>query len=355
MTFDSFSYTRILAENSSDFKKDALEIRSGSIVGVNYENVVLYDSRADEKKQNFLSIMKRKFTQDIPSGILFPAVRYSAPGLLVFERPPTNKMIEYVSLPVDVINEENFEESVHTYNLPLPWQLYVAEYDPNTMRLFRVHMYFMKESLKASDQIMYLPPLPNFYANGNLCRPFLANMDDIERYSKDLSGVMASAYDWIWNSGFNHDLMEGPLTIYHHKNNTFYDSNYVRTPATSSWQRYLHPKDVTRVLANWEKFTLDSILTVEWPNLSVCNLWDSEVEWFFEHDPEYPYNYQDYPGYDEFEYYNDDYPIRSHDLKKNFKIMITSVVYCNENDTRSNRHRSLGHHQRFTTYHKSAV
>ena len=34
------------------------------------------------------------------------------------------------------------------------------------------------------------------------------SMEDIDGYSKDLSGVIASAYDWIWNSGFNHDLTE---------------------------------------------------------------------------------------------------------------------------------------------------
>ena len=45
----------------------------------------------------------------------------------------------------------------------------------------------------------------------------IKHMEDIEKYPKDLSGVMASAYDWIWNSGFNFDITEG-ISFFLHTN-----------------------------------------------------------------------------------------------------------------------------------------
>jgi hypothetical protein len=359
MTIDNFSYTKISVDDftGSYVRTNALEMRSGSIAKVDYENIVFYEDGTEKSREkDFVSVLKNQFVFTLPSGLLFPAVRYSIPGFLVFERPPITKMVEYAALPIDNLTEENFEESLRKYNLALPWQLYVAEYDPNTMLLFRVHMYFMKESLKDIDQTMYLAPLPNFYANGHLCRPLLANMDDIERYSKDLSGVMASAYDWIWNSGFNHDLMEGPLTVYHHKNNSLYDAGYLRTPPTAGWQRYMHPKDIMNIFLRWEEYTLDNILSVEWPNLSVCSVWDGEMEWFFENDAEYPYLYDEYLGHEELDSYIEDYPMKVHDLKKSFKIMMRSVFHASHSNAMMvDRFYGFKYHQRFSAYHKLAM
>jgi hypothetical protein len=71
-------------------------------------------------------------------------------------------------------------------------------------------MYYNKKPISQNgfEEPVFLPVLPNFYSNGLLCRPFYASADDINMYSKDISGVIAAAYDSVWNSGWNTDLVD---------------------------------------------------------------------------------------------------------------------------------------------------
>jgi hypothetical protein len=338
---DKFSYTSI-HNSEKEFRYS-----DGVIQGVSFSKNLNESSNLSLK--GFYTSLYQTFNPQVSSGLLFPAVLYSAPGILIFERPPTHKLVQYIDRPVDYITEES---DIESYNLPLPWQLYIAEYDPKTMLLCKAHMYFMDESLKSPDQIMYAPPLPNFYANGSLCRPFLASMEDIEGYDKTLSGVMASAYDWIWNSGFNHDLSEVILTIYAHKHNSFYDPQYKRTLPTSSYHRHIHPKDVDNILSLWEKIPLDNILETKWPNLSVANLWDAEIEWFWENDQGYPFGDDCEEEFEDSEHYSNEYPVRTYDLKKTLSIMIRSVIESSQTVMRANYPREVSFNSRFTIYHK---
>lgn len=346
---DSFSCS-VFNFTNAESVHEVVEMYDGTLSGINYAKKIKYKEE-DNNHKGFINGLYKNFSISLPSGLMFPAVRYSVPGLLVFERPPTNKLVEYISVPVDYINEESYER-IQSYNLALPWQLYLAEYDPKTMLLTQVHMYFMKESLRDSNQIMYMPPLPNFYANGTLCRPLLANMEDIERYDKSLSGIMVSAYDWIWNSGFNHDLMECLMTVNLHKQNTLYDSNHQRTPISASWQRHMHPKDVAKILGDWEKYTLDNIISVNWPNLSITRLWDSEIEWFYENDPEYPFQGDEYYGSDCLEEFSENYPTRLYDLPKSLKIMISSILFNNYILTGHLHNIKASYPNRFSLYNK---
>jgi len=354
MINNQFSYNKIVFHETSAYgeeqlaDKNVIEHYKGSVSGIEYEKQSIYNESA-ENDWSFLSRMKKFFRVNTFSGLLFPAVRYSIPGLLVFERPPTNKMIQYVDLPVDLIKDE-IDNNTHTFNLPLPWQLYVAEYNVDSMLLTKVHMYFMNESLKNKDQIMYLPPLPNFYANASLCRPYLASMEDIERYEKSLSGIMASAYDWIWNSGFNHDLVEGPLSVYQGKNTSFNDPKHTRRPVNYGWQRYVHPLDVLDIYKIWEKYSLDNVLEIVWPNVSVTPLWDAETEWFYENNPDYPYDFAgaEYEEYETLEEYSENYPVRLHELSKTFEIIIASIIRSNGSLFGSGR--KLNYNNRFTVY-----
>jgi len=358
---NKFSFTKIVfherdatyADERTD--KNVIENRCGTLSGIDYGNQTIYNGPQESAEKSFLSRMQRNFSTNIFSGMLFPAIRYSIPGLLVFERPPINKMIQHIDMPVDYIKDDSIKDHIHSFDIPLPWQLYIAEYNIHTMLLTKVHMYFMNESFKGCDQIMYLPPLSNFFANGALCRPYLASMEDIERYEKSLSGIMASAYDWIWNSGFNHDLVEGPLTVYSSKKSSFHDPTYVRKPATASWHRYVHPLDTINVYRTWEKRNLNNILETNWPNLSVTNLWDSEVDWFYQNAMEYPYDYAniDLPECDGLEEYAEFYPVRLHDLPKSFSIMILSVIQSSQELFMSSR--KLGYYNRFAVYHNTTV
>jgi len=359
MKNNEFSYNRIVFHERNSYGEEQLtdenvvEHYKGSISGIEYEKQSIYNQGAVNDR-SFLNGMKKCFDVKTFSGLLFPAVRYSIPGLLVFERPPTNKMVQYVDLPVDLIRDE-VENNIHAFNLPLPWQLYVAEYNVESMLLTKVHMYFMNESFKGGDQIMYLPPLPNFFANGSLCRPYLATMEDIERYEKSLSGIMASAYDWIWNSGFNHDLVEGPLSVYYSRNTSFNDPKYIRRPANSSWQRYVHPLDVLNIYKIWEKRSLDDVLEIVWPNVSITPIWDGETEWFYNNNPDYPYDFvgAECEEYDTMEEYSENYPVRLHELPKPFKIMIAGIIGVNY--SLFGPGKKLNYNNRFTVYSSIAA
>lgn len=355
MRNDKFNYTEIEYNYYDSYSRSTQIVHlSGTCAGVDYEKTYCPNVSND----SFLVSMRNFLNPKVKSGLMFPAVLFDYQGFLVFERPPTKKLISYIDVPIEYMNNRSLDYRESVYELTVPWQLYVAEYDPGTMRLYKVHMYFMKESFKNADQIMYSPPLPNFYADGSLCRPFLSDMEDIEKYEKNLSGIMLSAYDWVWNSGFNHDLQETVLTIYCHKNNSFYDADYPRNAILSTWHRHLHPADVKHVLEIWEKtFNIDNILTANWANLSVCTTWDNEVEWFYEMDSEYPYLMSDtsVEEYDNSEEYLENYPVRTYDLQKTFSIMMHSCYSNNPNFGSISGSFIKLPKNRFNVYHKLSL
>lgn len=205
----------------------------------------------------------------LESGIIPPGLLYVTKNFLVFEKPPTYKNVSLIFKVVDNIDYDNDEPN--TYIVPVPWQLYIVEYDQNYYTS-RVRMHFMKDSLRESSQEMYMAPLPNLFTSGDLCRPFFADMDDIERYSKDIAGVMASAYDWIWGSGTNLDLTETIGKYY-----TMFQDNIENTIlskldnkifSVSRDSYYCSDTHVEYFFKAWEKFDLQEITDLNWPKNS---------------------------------------------------------------------------------------
>ena len=68
-------------------------------------------------------------------------------------------------------------------------------------------------------------------------------MEDIEKYPKDLSGIIASAYDWIWNSGFNFDITESI-------------SFFLHTKKYEQFEKYLKPQTLLVVEFKAKKFQI---------------------------------------------------------------------------------------------------
>lgn len=136
---------------------------------------------------------------------LIPGVRLLSPGVVVFERPPSHQVISLFKDYRDNINQDTSETE---YYIPIPWQVYIATYNPQTFRLIDVKMFFTASSLYDKDQPIYAPPIYNFYSNGKLCRPFFSSMEDVDKYPQNINGIIASAFDFIWNSGFNLDITE---------------------------------------------------------------------------------------------------------------------------------------------------
>lgn len=143
------------------------------------------------------------------SGFLMPGLISFSKNIVVFEMPPTYKLVSHIPLAKEQISEEI--ASTHTVEsyIPIPWQIYVAIFN-NDYMLVDTYMFYSRNSIITSgvEENIYSPALPNFYSNGLLCRPFYASTDDINKYPKDISGVIAAAYDSVWNSGWNADLVD---------------------------------------------------------------------------------------------------------------------------------------------------
>jgi hypothetical protein len=204
--------------------------------------------------------------------LITPGLKYVYKNHLVFERPPTHKLVNCYSTDLNSIDEYSKTSS---YYLPIPWQLYIVEFDPSNMRTCNVSMFFMQTPLLSEDQTLYLPPIPNFYVNGSLCRPFFSSLEDIERYSQDISGIIASAYDWVWASNFNLDLTETISSIYKQKN----PIQISRGLGGMERVGYRIPISIiNEVYSHWETLPLSEVVNYTWPNSAYNQTFDGDAD-----------------------------------------------------------------------------
>lgn len=166
---------------------------------------------------NFLrKLLRLEQSSELPlsSHPFIPGVRYYSDSIVVFERPPTQVPFTYFSDNKDNITDDSL---YFEYYIPIPWQVYICEFHPETYRLLDVSMFFANSSLYNLDQNLFAPPLFNFYSNGTLCRPFFADSEDILKYPQNVFGVTAAAYDWVWNSSFNYDIVDNIINFIYKK------------------------------------------------------------------------------------------------------------------------------------------
>jgi len=236
-----------------------------------------YDSKFDfiDKDNNYSLFYKiNSFLQSTSSTahissydtLFTPGLIYSDNSTIVYEKPPTNKNIFYINQQVDSIDEESEE---HIYTLPIPWQVYVITYSKisDDLNLNNVYMYFSNTSIRSLDQPVYLPPLPNLYSNGELCRPMFDSMEDITPDTNDINGLIQLSYNWVWNSGSNADLTESILQtmIYSKARNKrlFPKLSNMICSTVNPIQNYYTPY-ATEVFSAWEKLSLTESIEVEW-------------------------------------------------------------------------------------------
>jgi hypothetical protein len=221
--------------------------------------------------------LNQAFDNSIPSGLIQPGLRALYPGIVVFERPPSMQLVQYIPMNMDGINEYEDEQDeypdIDSYYIPVPWQVYIASYtiSNNIPVVNSVKMFFSKEPLTHKDVELYLPYIPNFFTNGTLCSPHFDDIDEIYRYSPDISGIMASAYDWIWNTGFNQDLVDGPMTNI----NAGYTGNnpvihHVRTNPSHDLVNSFY-KEIS-------KYTPQDVVSFDWVSPSYTTYFDSSGE-----------------------------------------------------------------------------
>jgi hypothetical protein len=205
--------------------------------------------------------------EQISNSIIFPGVRHIESNMIIFEMPPAYRHVSYQHAYRDNASGTSYRK----YYIPVPWQVYVATFS-NDMRLVDVQMYFSKTSLYSMDQKLYSPPLLNFYGSGLLCRPFFESLEDVEKYPKTISGIISSAFDWVWNTGFNWDITE-PISQYLHSR--FYESMqpFVDRKTYESLVPYFHGSaphtnaqvhSVDAMFTLWQNVPLENVLDLDW-------------------------------------------------------------------------------------------
>jgi len=246
------------------------------------DTVINYDitKKLNNSLANFFyskDFVSKDFVED---SIFTPGLLYIDNNFLVFEKPPTYKNIFFKPQLVSQIEQNS--ESVH-YVIPIPWQTYIVSYDSyedegvKQYYIKDVYMYFSNHAITSFSDDLYLPPLPNFYSNGLLCRPMISNMDEIKPPKNNAEGIVSQAYEWVWNSGTNVDLTESCLLHTLYLNHNSYENNPdTKYVYESSVKYHIHPYNylssyyadsnmILKMLKHWETIDIQDICNYSWP------------------------------------------------------------------------------------------
>lgn len=138
-----------------------------------------------------------------PVGLLPPAVRWisSDRKMVLFERPPVMQNLEIIARKRDGIVQGNTK---YMYKIPMPWTVYLcffnADFEP-----VKIKVYVRNSPLSSVSDELYLIPVHNFYFDSSLCNPI---WNDFYDGQSTLAMGVERAYNMVWNSGFNYDLVD---------------------------------------------------------------------------------------------------------------------------------------------------
>jgi len=273
----------------------AISLASENTLNEHATNLYYFAQHEDANKIESLFKLERSSS----SGFLVPGLISYSNNVLIFELPPTHKMVSHVPVNKDNINEDVLAAYKVDSYIPIPWQVYIAIFN-NDKRLIDTYMYYSRNSIIASgiEEPLYSPTLPNFYSNGMLCRPFYSSMEDVEKYSQDLSGIFAAAYDSVWNSGWNADLIDTIMDLTPH---TCYPVNQRRSESFKHAKEYFESQGKLNVFENHYNriniisgnsrnksfslyinsilnFSLNDIVNSIFPVPSANQLWENDYE-----------------------------------------------------------------------------
>lgn len=200
------------------------------------QRAIINEFLMNEMSIAFMQMFDNVEKQNTLQQFFNPGLVAVSSNYIIYELPPTSKLIQYYST-----HRESIQEGIvpHTEKIPLPWQVYVAVHD-GKYNLVDTFMYFARDSILKNgfEQSVFLPFMPNFYHNGLLCRPFYASYDDVSRYAKNIPGVIHASYDAVWNSGWNFDLYDAIME------NT---SNFMRNRHNNDFKNNLESKNLSSI------------------------------------------------------------------------------------------------------------
>lgn len=236
----------------------------------NYEDKELsriYTSEDSFAPLNYIDILKNNTHGNFQFEPYIPGVLFVDENIAVFERPPSTKLLSYTPALLDEIKEDTPQ---YDYQIPIPWQVYVVvfNYDPVFLRhnISDVYMFFRDSPLSSFDDQVYSAPLPNFYSNGLLCRPFYNTIQDMNIPEENtLNSLLFQAYNWIWNSDNNSDLT-ATVADYFNFIKHFEPSHFIRSEKSliSPLSYYCTSGNVKNLLDSWQDLNFDDIISISW-------------------------------------------------------------------------------------------
>ena len=178
-------------------------------------------------------------------GLLPPAIRWISDSqrVVVFERPPTVQLVEMAMARRDDI--QYFTEISH-YSLPIPWTVYYVLFD-EYFNPVMVQVFCRNEPITDWSSPVYMLPMLNLYFDSSLCNPIFEKFEPCENLSE---GVQA-AYNMVWNSGWNLDLVD---TV------NYCMERGVPTAPSGSKSR----DSMINYFKSWEKMSILQILETDW-------------------------------------------------------------------------------------------
>jgi hypothetical protein len=220
----------------------------------------------------------------LPANILWVS---STGRQVIFERPPRRVTVTYTPSTVHEIENGEGDEPI-TLSLPMPWTVYAAVFDRD-YQVRNLKLYAAPSQITEVTQYLYYLPLPNLYEDCRFCLPDYGYEEDDEDFccevaeegedcdcdienpydihtpqTQNLSSAIMSAYQKVWSSNFNHDLMEAACVAGTH------GQPAVLFPHGPT---YMPGDQMKEMMLRWEKLSLQQIAGATWrPITSVVHV-----------------------------------------------------------------------------------
>jgi hypothetical protein len=242
--------TQATSQNSSYSESIVTDLSCEFTLEINNEEIVLNTNEAscsiDDFNENFNMTLNPQEQNDciIPPGLLYFNSNLTQ---IVFERPP--QIVEIKVYPHKkeqahslLLNDK--DSSFRTYKLPLPWQIYIAEFsESNTLETLQI--YFSTSEIssveRGSDSLVLInrhnkslmrATLPNLYKDHKVCLDLsVQSVGD-----NSLESKINTAYLAFWQTNFNYDLLDNLMFLKDHHSSHQGSSNDSYHNVLSHWE-----------------------------------------------------------------------------------------------------------------------
>jgi len=204
------------------------------------------------------------------STLLLPAIRYVNDVDIVMEKPPSQMTISVTP----TIKDRLYEAEPLFFTLNIPWSVYTIYIDRLSEEISQMSVFFRSAPLKGMEDVVSPAIIPNLFERGVLCMS-----DDRQKYVPKLDGSMSlatltqAAYNMVWSSGFNMDLV-GMFTeqdteeIFGVDKTHYAKANQSLRGAKINLAGWgISMSDVKKIIATlfaWEEMSMAQVLNIDW-------------------------------------------------------------------------------------------